>query len=109
MEYTAQTPEEENDQWGMERWERCFSMSKEFPPGSQVYNESEALVTRVTGQISELLDRYDCDVIAAPWWVNTAAPTAGCPQVSVPLPVYPDGFPDRKLVKGLVTTGEKIP
>lgn len=63
----------------------------------------------MSGQIGEILDEYNCSVIAVPWWTDTNAPISGCPQVSVPLAAYPEGTEEKRLVKDLMTIGPNIP
>ncbi|CZT48505.1 uncharacterized protein RSE6_09209 [Rhynchosporium secalis] len=109
MKYTAEAPEEGNDQWGMTEWEANENALQASGRDTAQYRESTELRLRMSGQVKELLDRENCDIIAAPWWTDTTAPVAGCPQVSVPLPAYPDGRAVKRLAKGLITTGPNIP
>lgn len=109
MKYTAETTEEENSLRGMKTWEEAKSTADEYPVGSDKYRVSVDMRQAVAGQIGELLDQYNCDVISVPWWADTSAPISGCPQISVPLPAYPEGSEEERLVKGLMTTGPNIP
>ncbi|CZT10488.1 uncharacterized protein RAG0_14943 [Rhynchosporium agropyri] len=109
MKYTAEAPEEENNQWGMTEWEANENALQASGKDTAQYGESTALRLRISGQVKELLDREKYNIIAAPWWTDTTAPVAGCPQVSVPLPAYPDGWAVKRLAKGLITTGPNIP
>lgn len=109
MKYTAETPEEEYEKWGMTEWKANEEVAKTNGKDTEGYRESNELRLRMSGQIKELLDREKCDVIAAPWWTDTTAPVAGCPQVSVPLQAYPDDWAVKRLANDLITTGPNIP
>lgn len=109
MKYTAEAPEEENDTWGMKTWEEAKATADEYPLGSDEYRLSVKIREEMSGQIGEILDEYNCSVIAVPWWTDTNAPISGCPQVSVPLAAYPEGTEEKRLVKDLMTIGPNIP
>ncbi|WVO17065.1 hypothetical protein L204_104752 [Cryptococcus depauperatus] len=109
MAYTAKTAEEENDLWGMDTWEQSREAAEKYPPGSEEYEMSVKLRKQMSTQIQELLDAYKCDVIAAPWSTNTSATVAGCPQISVPLPAYPEGTKEERPDSSLITIGPNIP
>ncbi|KAL1963530.1 hypothetical protein VTN77DRAFT_8111 [Rasamsonia byssochlamydoides] len=109
MEYTAATPAEENKHWGMTEWKAIEEMATKYGPDRAEYKASATLRLRMAGQIKQLLDLYQCDIIAAPWWTNTTAPVGGCPQVSVPLPAYREDVPVIRLAKGLISTSPNTP
>ena len=97
MKYTTETPEEEYDQWDMTERKANKEVARTFGKDTEGYRESAELRLQMSGQIKELLDRENCDIIAAPWWTDTTAAVAGCPQVSVPLQAYPDDWAVERL------------
>jgi hypothetical protein len=60
-------------------------------------------------EVSNLLDKYHCDLLVAPTGTETAASIGGNPQVSVPLPAYPDGWPIKRRADGQISNAPGIP
>lgn len=110
IKYTRDTPEEQNDKWGMDEWLKCEDLGTEYGPESDEFRRSLDWRNRIGRQISELLDRTDCDFIFVPSTVDTSANVGGCPTISIPLGFYPEEAPvTRRKPSGLVTTGPNVP
>lgn len=110
IKYTKDTPEEENDKWGVDEWLKCEDLGSKYGSESIQFQQSLDWRNRIGQQISELLDRTECDFIFVPSTVDTSANVGGCPTVGVPLGFYPDETPvTRRKSSGLVTIGPNVP
>lgn len=110
IKYTVETPDEENEKWGVDDWPACEKAGQRYTTDSDEYRASIALRNHIGGQIPDLLERYECDVLVVPSNVDSSANVGGCPTVAVPLGFYPEQTPiQRRKSSQLVTTGSNIP
>ena len=109
IKYTRDTPEEENEKWGMTEFIASEQVGQKYDIDSDEFKLSLSRRHRIGRQIPELLDRHNCDIIAVPS-IDTSANVGGCPTVAVPLGFYPEQTPvQRRKSSGLVTVGPNVP
>ncbi|KFY38173.1 hypothetical protein V495_06713 [Pseudogymnoascus sp. VKM F-4514 (FW-929)] len=109
MKYTTETPEECFAAYGMRDFEAALQAFEEYKAEPENYERSLARRARIGKEISELLDREDCDLLVAPSWTETTANVGGCPQVSVPIGKYPADFRTKANTDGRLIEGPGIP
>ncbi|MCJ1359548.1 MAG: hypothetical protein MMC33_009550 [Icmadophila ericetorum] len=109
MEYTENTPCEEYTRWRMSEWIEVEAAAGKYGKDSKEYKRSCHRRSRTAGQILELLDRYDCDLLLVSGATNTSADIAGCPAISVPMSSFPKDSPIKRTENGMVSKGPNIP
>lgn len=111
LRYTQATPEEEFEAYGAANLEKAEASGREFvdDPSHLGYHKSSKLRLEFSTEISRLLDKYDCDILVAPTGTETTAAIGGNPQVAVPLPACPDGWPIRRRPDGQISNTAGIP
>ncbi len=100
---------EEFETYGAADFEMAVSDGREYDRNKSAYDASFKLRSEFSMEVSNLLDKYGCDLMVAPAGTDTLASIGGNPQVSVPLPAYPDGWPITKRPNGLVSNAPGIP
>ncbi|KAI8660069.1 Amidase domain-containing protein [Fusarium keratoplasticum] len=109
IKYTQETPEEENEKWGVGEWLKCEELGQQYGPDSHEFRHSMSLRNRIGKQIDELLSRTQSDFIFVPS-IDTSANVGGCPTIGVPLGFYPPEHPiTRRKSNGLVSVGPHVP
>ncbi|KAF4546384.1 Amidase [Lasiodiplodia theobromae] len=78
IEYTRITPEERNEEFGMTEWLAAERVGSRYDESSDEFKESLRRRNRMGGQIPELLDRYDCDLILVTGATETTSNVGGC-------------------------------
>jgi hypothetical protein len=110
IKYTIETPDEENEKWGVDEWLACEKAGQKHTPDSDEYHASISRRNHIGRQIPELLAKYGCDILVVPSNVDSSANVGGCPTVAVPLGFYPEDTPiQRRKSSQRVTTGPNIP
>lgn len=109
IKFTEENPAEEASRWGMKEWYAAAKAAEEPGVDSKAHLASLARRRKMGGQIEKLLESYHCDIIVAPSWTETTANIGGCPQISVPMGFYPEGWPIKRGLSGLIKQGPHIP
>lgn len=60
------------------------------------------------GQIPELVDRYNCDLLVESRATNTSAGIAGCSALLVPMASFPMDHSIEQMGSGMVSKGPNI-
>ncbi|KAJ5654943.1 hypothetical protein N7490_001946 [Penicillium lividum] len=107
--YTRKFSEEKAEDYQLTEFDTAAQQAQEYGMNSDEYQESLSLRLKMGKELGSLLDHYNCDILVAPAWTETAANLGGCPQVSVPLQAYPKDWPLKKMHNGFISTGPEIP
>jgi len=107
--YIKECPEERADLYSSTEFDTAAQQAQQYDMNSDEYQESLAFRLEMGLELGKLLDQYDCHLLVAPAWTETAANVGGCPQVSIPLQAYPDNWPLKKMQNGYISTGPNIP
>lgn len=109
IRYTKETKNEKYEAYGADELEMSAEAGKAFAEDPSPYEKAASLREHFSTEIPRMLEAYNCDLLIAPTGADTTAYIGGNPQVSVPLPPYPDNWPIKRRPDGAISEGPGIP